>query len=68
MFSKLRDSALTLYVNAKVFLSDERGQDLIEYAIIVAVIAVAAVSASTSLSNIINTAFTTMNTKVQDAM
>jgi len=68
MFSKLQDSALKLYVNAKVVLSDERGQDLIEYAIIVAVIAVAAVGASTSLSNIINTAFVTMNTKVQAAM
>ena len=39
-------------------LKDEKGQDLIEYALVVALIAFAATAGMTTLANAINTAFT----------
>jgi pilus assembly protein Flp/PilA len=49
-------------------LADESGQDLIEYALVVALIAFAAISGMGSLAGAINTAFTnigaTMNSSV----
>ena len=68
MFSKLQDSALKLYVNAKTLISDERGQDLVEYAILGALVAGIAIAATTTLSNVITGAFTTMGTKVNAAI
>ena len=68
MFSKLQDSALKLYVTAKTLVSDERGQDLIEYAILGALVAGVAIAATTTLSGVITNAFTTMGTKVNTAI
>jgi pilus assembly protein Flp/PilA len=68
MFSKLQDSALKLYVNAKTLISDEKGQDLIEYAILGALVAGIAIAATTTLSGVITGAFTTMGTKVNAAI
>lgn len=76
MFSKLQDSALKLYVVSKIvlsdaskrLLSDETGQDLIEYAILCALIAGVAVAATSGLGNIISGLFTSMGTKVNTAI
>ena len=43
-------------------LKDESGQDLIEYALVVALIAFAATAGMTSLANAINTAFSNIGT------
>ena len=45
-------------------LKDENGQDLIEYALVVALIAFAATAGMSTLATDINIAFTNMGTKV----
>ncbi len=44
----------------RVFLSDETGQDLIEYALIAALVAVAAITAIKGLGNKISNEFNTI--------
>ena len=44
------------------FLKDENGQDLIEYALVVALIAFAATAGMNTLASNINTAFTNIGT------
>ena len=51
------------YVRARI-LHDECGQDLIEYALIVALIAFAATVGMSSVASSINTAFTSIGTKL----
>lgn len=51
------------YVRARI-LHDECGQDLIEYALIVALIAFAATVGMSSVASSINTAFTSVGTKL----
>ena len=46
-------------------LKNEEGQDLIEYALVVALVALAATAGMTSLATGINTAFTNIATKLQ---
>jgi pilus assembly protein Flp/PilA len=46
------------------FLKDESGQDLVEYALIVALIALGAVAAMNTLAGSISTAFATVGTKL----
>ena len=50
------------YVRLNTFLADERGQDLIEYALVVALIAFAATAGMGELANKINVAFTKIGT------
>jgi pilus assembly protein Flp/PilA len=50
------------------FLSDESGQDLIEYALVAAIIALGAVTAMTTLATTIASAFTTVGTKLTTAL
>ncbi len=52
-----------LYVSIKN-LKREDGQDLVEYALVVALIAFAATAGMTSLATKINTAFTNLGTQV----
>jgi pilus assembly protein Flp/PilA len=49
------------------FLSDESGQDLIEYALVAAIIALGAVAAMTALATSISAAFTAVGTKLTGA-
>lgn len=51
-----------------VLLSDESGQDLIEYALVAALIALGATAAMTTLATTISTAFTTVGTKLSGAI
>ncbi|HEV8416331.1 MAG TPA: Flp family type IVb pilin [Bryobacteraceae bacterium] len=62
---------LKLYVTGQTFgtrlrhmLGDERGQDLIEYALVVALIAFAAAAGMTSVATKINAAFSNIGTKL----
>lgn len=51
-----------LFVLAKSFFVEESGQDLIEYALIIALVALVAVTALQSLATAITTIFTSITT------
>ena len=68
MFSKVQDSALKLYVASKTLISDEKGQDLIEYAILCALVAVVAVAATSNLATVISGVFSNMGSKVNSSI
>jgi pilus assembly protein Flp/PilA len=59
----MKDKLLKLSVMLQI-LKDESGQDLIEYALVVALIAFAATAGMSSLATAINTAFNHMGTKL----
>jgi pilus assembly protein Flp/PilA len=50
------------------FLSDESGQDLIEYALVAVLLGIAAVSAMQVLSNVIGSAFNGVGTSLSNAV
>jgi pilus assembly protein Flp/PilA len=67
----MRDLTLRLYVrlqtmtgNLRSIVRNESGQDLIEYALVVALIAFAAAAGMTTVATKINTAFTNIGTKL----
>ncbi|HEX5235143.1 MAG TPA: Flp family type IVb pilin [Silvibacterium sp.] len=64
----MKDKLLMLSIKLRTLLSDEQGQDLIEYALVVALIAFGAVTAMGTLSTDINNAFTTIGTKLNSAL
>jgi pilus assembly protein Flp/PilA len=55
---------LNVYAKVKSFVLREEGQDLVEYALVVALIAVGATAGMQSLANNINTVFTNIGTSV----
>jgi len=55
---------LKLYVKIQTMRADKNGQDLIEYALVVALIAFAAAAGMTTVATKINTAFTNIGTKL----
>jgi pilus assembly protein Flp/PilA len=57
----MKDGLLKLSVMLQI-LKDENGQDLIEYALVVALIAFAATAGMSTLATAINTAFTNVGT------
>jgi len=59
----MRDTLIRFYIAAQS-LKDDRGQDLIEYALVVALIAFAATAGMQSVANNINTAFTNIGNKL----
>jgi len=61
--SQMKNRFLKLSVMLQV-LKEENGQDLIEYALVVALIAFAATAGMGTLANDINTAFTNIGTRV----
>ncbi|MGH9598712.1 MAG: Flp family type IVb pilin [Bryobacteraceae bacterium] len=52
----------SLYFKFQVLMSREEGQDLVEYALVVALIALAATAGMNSLATAINTAFSSVAT------
>lgn len=58
----MKDKLLKLTIKLRTLLSDEEGQNLIEYALVVALIAFGAVTAMTTLSKDINSAFADIGT------
>ena len=63
----LNDTLLKLSIKVKAMLSDDRGQDLVEYALVVAIIALGATAAMTPLSSDINAVFTNIAGKLTAA-
>jgi pilus assembly protein Flp/PilA len=63
----LNDTLLKLSIKVKAMLSDDRGQDLVEYALVVAIIALGATAAMSTLSTDINKVFSNIATKLTDA-
>lgn len=53
----MNDKLLMLSIKLKTLLSDEQGQDLIEYALVVALIAFGAIAGMNTLASDINSAF-----------
>jgi pilus assembly protein Flp/PilA len=49
-------------------LKDESGQDLIEYALVAAIVSLAAVTTLGTLASSISAAFTSINTKLNTAL
>lgn len=54
----MKNTMLKLYIKIQSLLSQEEGQDLVEYALVVALIALAATTGMSSLAGAINTGFT----------
>jgi pilus assembly protein Flp/PilA len=59
----MKVALLRLYVRARI-LRQESGQDLVEYALVVALIALAATAGMGTLAGSINTAFGALGTKM----
>ncbi len=59
----MKDALLKLYVRTQI-LRDENGQDLIEYALVVALIAFAATAGMNSVATKINLAFGNIGNKL----
>lgn len=65
---KLDRTYLKLYVMAKVLLCEEAGQDLVEYAVLCALIGGLAVAAIPTISNTIANMLTTMGTQANNVI
>lgn len=59
---------LYLYVRLQNLIANEEGQDLVEYALVVALIAFGATMGMSALSGELNTAFRTISTKVSTSL
>jgi pilus assembly protein Flp/PilA len=64
----MNNMLLNLYVKFQDLKNSEEGQDLVEYALVVALIAFGATAGMTSLATGINTAFSTVSTKLGSAI
>jgi pilus assembly protein Flp/PilA len=63
----MKDQLWKLSIKIQSILKGEEGQDLIEYALVVALIAFAATVGMGTLANDINSAFTNIGTKLTSA-
>jgi len=64
----MKDQLMKLPVKLQLLLENEEGQDLIEYALVVALIAFAATAGMGSLANSINAAFVAIGTTLSGAI
>ena len=64
----MNDMLLKLSIKMKSLIEDEQGQDLIEYALVVALIAFAATAGMGTLATNINTAFVKIGSKLTAAI
>jgi Flp pilus assembly pilin Flp len=60
----MQDVFLKLYVKAERLMKDERGQDMIEYILVAALVALAATAGMGTLAAKINTSFSNIGTKL----
>jgi pilus assembly protein Flp/PilA len=58
----MKEKLMLRYLQLRNLISDEQGQDLIEYALVVALIALAATAGMSTVANDINQAFTNIGT------
>lgn len=64
----MNDLMLKVYIGYKNIMDHEEGQDLVEYALVVALIAFGAVAGMNALASGINTAFNDVSTKLLGAI
>ena len=64
----MKDKLMKLSVKLQVLLMNEEGQDLIEYALVVALIGFAATAGMTTLATGLNTAFANIATRLTTAI
>ena len=64
----MKETMLKLSAKIQTLMLQEEGQDLIEYALVVALIAFAATAGMNTLAGDINSAFGTIGTKLTTAM
>ncbi len=64
----MNDLMLKMFITAKNVMAREEGQDLVEYALVVALIAFGAVAGMNALAGGINTAFQNVSTKLLAAI
>ena len=64
----MNNMLLKLYVKLQELKNSEEGQDLVEYALVVALIAFGATTGMTSLAGGINTAFSNVSSSLVSAM
>lgn len=60
----MKDIMLKLYIKYQNLLSSDEGQDLVEYALVVALIALAATAGMNSLATSLKNAFTSIGTTI----
>lgn len=60
----MKDTMLKLYIKAQNFMSSDEGQDLVEYALVIALIALAATAGMKTLAGDISSAFSTVGTTI----
>jgi len=59
---KMKEILMSLYIKIQSLLSRDEGQDLVEYALIVALIALACTAGMSSLATAINNGFSALGT------
>jgi pilus assembly protein Flp/PilA len=64
----MNDLMLKMYVKMQDLMNREEGQDLVEYALVVALVAFGAVAGMKTLSTEINSAFNTISSDLNSAM
>jgi pilus assembly protein Flp/PilA len=64
----MKEMMLKMYVKLQTLMAREEGQDLVEYALVVALIAFGAVAAMKGLSTEINTAFNVISSDLGTAL
>ena len=64
----MKNNLWLLSIKLQNFINREDGQDLVEYALVVALIAFAAIGGMNVLANDINTAFTNIGTKLTSSI
>jgi pilus assembly protein Flp/PilA len=64
----MSDILLNIYVKFQALKNNEEGQDLVEYALVVALIAFGAVTGMGALASGINSAFNSVSTQLGSAM
>jgi pilus assembly protein Flp/PilA len=62
----MKDNILMLSIKLRTLLSDEQGQDLIEYALLVALVAFGATAGMSTLATAINGAFSSVGTVLNE--
>lgn len=60
----MHDKLLMLSIKIKTLLTEEQGQDLVEYALLVAIVALGATVGMSALAGDINAAFTAVGNKL----
>ncbi len=60
----MKDTMLKFYIKMQNLLSGDEGQDLVEYALVVALIALAATAGMKTLASDLSTAFSNVGTQI----